>query len=663
MKRTRWLVLALALGLALATAVLIVPNLELANAWTAPSAGPRPLEAMTGRAPPSPADLAASDLAGGAMGPADLAGSWVSTEECYQSPKQQVMCFTIYNGSIDGEWVRYVELTFPTMAGDWEVQCNSAWEDPTDSVGYAVNFTCTEPITNRVLYQSADGDGFGEISNGASWGTCVDVNIPAGYTGDRFVAWALTGDETPTPSVVSDSTKIEQCMEVMLKPVTLTVEGCNGLPQVHEIELRTYYGGSLSGDLHYAVPSANAVFTGPTRFENMSEGEIMTFTVELEPDRCLEAGDKVTATLTAESDSPVYVDTTTILHEVTSLQGWRRRTDSISPTMDNVVVWASHRDGGLWSIGGYGSNGATQRYNPSADTWETFLPETVITPPIEYPVDGCYGLDGPDPDTAHEIVVLFPDTLVTDSLHVYDITANSWYTRLIPTQFYTSYIGHWGFDVVSLLGNPYVKPGIVDTNMCYLSGGNHEKPGGGTTRNLWRYDPETNDIEHVGDFADTNVVFGFHASWYVPWIGTDGSICVAGGADHNHYIHDKTQCYDLAADAPAGQDLGTLPEPWWGMADGWQTHHGEYQIWIANGVAQDGTLLPVSAYASESSGGFQYGPEMPVGMYRLEGASYNGRFYTLSGSRGGFWYSDFAFLLAQCPWCHSVFQPLTMRNY
>jgi hypothetical protein len=107
--------------------------------------------------------------------------------------------------------------------------------------------------------------------------------------------------------------------------------------------------------------------------------------------------------------------------------------------------------------------------------------------------------------------------------------------------------------------------------MCYLSGGSDQE-GGGRMRNLWRYDPETNGGAYVGDFVDSTVVFGFHASWYVPWVGNDGGICVGGGVDHNHQINDTTRCYDIEDDSfnAANDNLGLLPEPWWGMADGWQ---------------------------------------------------------------------------------------------
>jgi hypothetical protein len=145
----------------------------------------------------------------------------------------------------------------------------------------------------------------------------------------------------------------------------------------------------------------------------------------------------------------------------------------------------------------------------------------------------------------------------------------------------------------------------------------------------------------------------------VPWVGDDGAICVAGGADHNHVISTHTQCYDLATGTfnTKNADLGQLPEPWWGMADGWQIEDGEYQIWMANGVALDGTLLPASIYATETSGGFVSGPDIPVSLYRLEGTGFFDRFVTVTGSKGGFWYSKHFMQLEPCPTCYHRYLP------
>lgn len=655
-KRTRWLALALVLGIGLGLLILALPGGQ-ARARD-PKGDALPQRASVQSMAAGEASMLAAPAR--AESTLSLPNSSVRTTDCYQEAKKQLLCFTTNNGSIDQEWIDVVRLTFPEGDGlsAWTVNA-SGYEDPTDSVGYAVNFTHTIAMSGRqIVYRTGDADGLGEISNGASWETCVDVTVPPGYDGPRKIPWELEGDKT-TGVGASGEIEIEKCTPLTLKPGHVVITGCNGMAQAIEFELTNYGAGDHAiVNLMYNAPDAE--FYGPVDFL-MDEEDVLTFTTQFEPWACIEPGETVVGELIVESGP--HVDAAFLDQTISENAGWRRRVDSFTPTMDSVVVWASHADGGLWSIGGYGSDGATQRYDPGSDTWETFQSEAVVTPLIEYPVDGCYGLN----EHGEEIVVLFPDTLVTDTLHVFNITTKQWSKRPIPDFFPSKpadlydYIGFWGFDVVSLLNTPDVNPGL-EKNMCYLSGGNHEKPGGGTTRNLWEYNPATNGGRYLGNFADPNVVFGFHASWYVPWIGAKGAICVAGGADHNHYIHNKTQCFDLDTEAPASEDLGMLPEKWWGMADGWQmTEHG-YELWIANGVAQDGTLLPASAYFHAGMTDFAYGPEIPHGMYRLEGDSWEGQFYTLNGSRGGFWYSEFSLHLGQCPICYQVFSPLVLRD-
>jgi hypothetical protein len=588
-----------------------------------------------------------------------LTGSSVGMDrQCYGDDRpNQILCFTVYNGSTDWEWIETITLTFPVASGPWTVN-SCHYEGPTDSVGYVVNFSCT-PAGNQVVYQTADSDGYGEITSGASWEACVDVTVPSGYSaGPRYIPWKLEGDQG---GIESGSIEIDPCGPLVVWPETVEVQGCNGVEQMLTFEVWNHHAGNNQWvDLHY--PVAGGTFDGPPGF-TMSEGDTITFTAQLVPDRCLDPDDLMTANLIAEG-GPGEVDSTAVTHTVSLFSGWHALPyTSPVPSMDSVVVWASERDGGIWVIGGYGSNGATQRYEPQDNTWQTFESEAVVTPLIEYPVDGCYGLN----DVGHEVVVLFPDTLVTDSLHIYDITANQWYTEPIPGFFPSGYIGLWGVDIVSLQNDPSVKPG-VGKNACYLSGGNNVNPGGGTTRNLWVYYPDGTPGQYLGNFFDLasqpEVWFDFHASWYVPWVGADGAICVAGGVDHNHQINYHTQCYDLEAGTfnDVDGDLGPLPEPWWGMADGWQTHYGRHRIWMANGVAQDGTLLPISVYADETTGGFVGGPEMPIPMYRGEGTGHEDGFYVLDGSKGGFWYSHSSLLLSQCPWCAEVDLPLILGN-
>jgi hypothetical protein len=589
---------------------------------------------------------ASSPFDGGVLG---LVGSSVETDTCYQGGKTQTFCFTVFNGSTDGEWIDGVTLTFPedTSQGfpPWIVS-SCSYQDATDSIGYPVSLTCT-PSGKQVFYTDGDGDGYGEISNGASWMSCVDVYVPPEYGigGLRYIPWELYGDSGG--SVTSERIEIEMCTPLRLTPSQVDIVGCNGMAQSLDFELTNFgAGNNTTVDFIYDAPDAE--FSGPTDVQ-LSEGEVVTFTAQFEPKLCLKAGETVTGTLAVVGGG--HADESFVTQAVGENAGWRRRADSPVPSMDNVVVWASHEDGGLWSVGGYGSDGAVQRYDPGNDMWQTFQSEAVITPLIEYPMDGCYGLNGAE----EEIIVLFPDTIITGSLHVFNIEHKTWSTQPTPPGYPVE--GRWGHDVVSMLQH-------TGENVCYLSGGSDQE-GGGRTRDLWEYSPATNTVIDRGPFP-ASVWFGFHASWYVPWVGgADGAICVAGGVDHNHIIHKSTQCFYRSSGTfgSLNGDLGELPEPWWGMADGWQvTEHG-YELWIANGVAQDGTLLPVSAYIREGMSDFEYGPTIPDGLYRLEGDAWNNQFFTLNGSRGGFWYSAFNLNLALCPTCYENYLPAVLRDY
>ena len=641
-KKTRWFALALALGLASVALVLTVPRSGLAQLQAAERSLPD--QSLLSLSSPSSLGLPSMVSApSGAVGPMTVDGSSVQTADCYRAGITQTLCFAVTNGSTDGEWLDGVQLTFPTLAGNWRVACNTALQDLTDSVGYAVDFNCTTPLVNRVVFQDGDSDGYGEISMGSSWGACVDVHVPAPYAGDRYIPWVLSGDGGGT---TSGSIKMEKCTPLTLRPSQVVIEGCNGIPQVLEFELWNYGAGNVDVDLTYAASAAE--FVGPPGF-HIEEGEVLTFTTHFAPGLCVESGETISGSLTAEAQVGGHSDTSAITQTVTEFGGWHRREDSSIPAMDNAVVWANRGDGGLWSVGGYGSEGAAQRFDPGSGGWLTYT--NPLTPVIEYPMDGCYGLN----EFGDEIVVLFPDTIVTATLQIFNITAKQWYTEAVPVAYPIE--GRWGQDIVSMIQH-------TDRNECYLSGGSTQV-GGGRTRNLWRYDPGDNTAVLVGDFVG-NVWFGFHASWFVPWIGPEGAICVAGGVDHNHQINNTSQCYDIASDAFHGlnADLGTLPEPWWGMADGWQITDEGYELWIANGVAQDGTLLPASAYLKEGEKNFQYGPAVPHGLYRLEGGAWNDQFYTLNGSRGGFWSSEFSLQLVSCPFraCHAIFLPLMLGS-
>ena len=642
MNSPRWSTLALVLSLTATMLIALLVFLKTEAAQSTPSR-------------PDPFASQPSIYSGENIGPLSISDSLITTAHCYEPGKTQILCFTVYNGSTDAEWLDAVRVTFPRANGDWNAACQT--QDPVDSSGSPVNLTCANSFAYELRFDDHDMEipaNIGEITAGSSWGFCTEVTVPGSYDGPRLIHWGLSGDGEAGSAPRHDlegTLEIEQCTPLMLRPASLTVSGCNGITQTHEFELWNNTGADGTFDLAYHVPADKVTVSGPDSL-SLASGQLVTFSVELRPDLRLNPGVTVTAQLQATGNGES--DESTILHTITDLAGWESRQDSPIPSMDSVVVWASHADGGLWAIGGYGSQGATQRYDPKTNTWSTHTPETVITPTIEYPMDGCYGLN----DAGDEIVVLFPDTIVTDTLHIFNITSDEWYTEAVPA-FYPAE-GRWGQDIVSLLNNPVVKPG-VEKNVCYLSGGSGQE-GGGRTRDLWVYYPASNAGAYLSHFP-ADVWFNFHASWYVPWLGNKGAICIGGGIDHKSQINASTQCYDLDTGAfgNLNADLGPLPEPWWGMADGWQVDNGQYQIWLANGVAENGTLLPASAYASADTSGFISGPDLPVGLYRLEGDGWNGQFYTLQGAAGGFSYSAYNQLLVRCPTCYPTFLPLTIK--
>jgi hypothetical protein len=305
--------------------------------------------------------------------------------------------------------------------------------------------------------------------------------------------------------------------------------------------------------------------------------------------------------------------------------GWFLKAPIPIPTMDQAVAWAV-QDGGLWLVSGLFTGGATQRYDPPTDTWSLGAPAPFQ--PILEPMDGCYGLDA----QGHEVIVLFPDTtgVSVGILQVYDITANAWFQWPRPAPFPA--VGQWAHDIVSMYN-------INGQNLCYLSGGaTVPNPGGGNLSTLWRYSPATNRIANLGSFSHIPGGFNHHASWYVPWVGSQGGICVGGGVDFNLMLWPTTQCYDLAARVfmPPNVPLGLLPIPLGGMADGWKLDGGQYQIWANNGLDPGLNFIGQSFFQDVTTGGWLIGPPMAGPTYRTEGDDWNSHLYAEGGSFGLF---------------------------
>lgn len=322
----------------------------------------------------------------------------------------------------------------------------------------------------------------------------------------------------------------------------------------------------------------------------------------------------LSVTATAQSN-PTFADTA-FVDGLTS-GAWQRRTDMATGVADPAVV---EYDGLLYVVGGHGSAGSVQIYDPQTDTWSYGATEP--TPAIEYPSDGCLGLD----ENGDPVIVLFPDGTgsVSGTIHRYHILGDSWDTLPAPPELPSE--GIWGHDIAVDREN----------NICYISGG-ATLPGGGNLKSLYAYYPDSNTAAYLGEFDHIPSGFSHHASWYVPWLGTDGSVCVGGGVDVMGTAYGDTQCYDLATGTfhLPNSDLGLLPVPLWGMADAERAQGRDHELWIAGGAEADfATLHPASYFFSERDWTWYEGPLLQKRVFRFEADGKENGLYALGGSEG-----------------------------
>jgi hypothetical protein len=283
--------------------------------------------------------------------------------------------------------------------------------------------------------------------------------------------------------------------------------------------------------------------------------------------------------------------------------------------------------GRIYYVGGYGSGGKVGIYNPSIDFWTVGALEP--SPNIVEPVDGCLGLNS----SGKPVIVLFPypTGLVSGVLHRYNISANSWDTPPVPSGFPAT--GQWAHKIVSMLT-------FTGQNVCYISGG-ASPPRGGNLNTLWAYYPASNTITNLGDFTHHPAEFNFHASWYVPWIGSGGRICVAGGVDSTLTVISDTQCYDLgtASFLLPNSDLPKMPYGIWGAADlsMMDGEGSDYQLWVVNGAHASLGIWKGSIYYSSLDEQWHDGPSSLYGTYRLGGATDTrlGTMHTIGGWNSG----------------------------
>lgn len=419
----------------------------------------------------------------------------------------------------------------------------------------------------------------------------------------------------------------------VLQPSPLETEGCPCADETHTLFFANHTG--VAGEVlltHATGPGVSVQL--PASLGVVPATGVKPFDVALKIDRGVIYSTTVVITVTARmASNPAISDTTVIKKRALEPTAWEARAASPSVSMDGAVI---EYGGKLYNVGGLDSGGAVDIYDPVADTWTTGAAEP--SPIIDFPGDACFGYATPtDP-----VILLLPDATgdVTGTWHRYHIVSNTWDTATLPSPLPAD--GIWAPDIV------------VDyrANMCYITGGATTAAGGNLTT-LYRYDPAANTAVSLGDFTHIPTGFNFHAGWYVPWIGTEGGVCVGGGVDSSDTAYSATQCYDIAAATfnTTNADLGPLPELWWGMADMEKVSANGRQLWLANGINTGGALLQRSAYFSREIGKFVYGPDPLYSVYRVEGAAVQDKVYVVDGSAGSFDPRALTEQLLQCPEC------------
>ena len=103
-----------------------------------------------------------------------------------------------------------------------------------------------------------------------------------------------------------------------------------------------------------------------------------------------------------------------------------------------------------------------------------------------------------------------------------------------------------------------------------------------------------------------------------------------------------TQCYDLAQAAPGAWNaenaqMAAFPTDPFGAADGILHAAGGDQFWYVGGAVNAGASISDEArYWDDADNAWHQAGNTGVPRYRVEGDFFNGEFYQLAGSSGGF---------------------------
>ncbi len=391
---------------------------------------------------------------------------------------------------------------------------------------------------------------------------------------------------------------------IYLTPETQSGSGCEDETVDYTLDLFNDSGSDGTFDLSY-----NSVFpiSGPASIF-VANGASASFTVSVTVP-C--GGTMDTAFVTANGNG--FVDSATVTTSFAP-QRFIAEPGSPIPTFYNAVITYN---GKLYDVAGlYGNSGYVQIWDGTS--WTQGATGTAGA----YAADACFGYNS----NGDPVIDLFADTQSFYTLARYNINNNSWSYPPLPPGFPSN--GLWQPQIVSL----YNGTGL---NECIITGGGTSSYGG-NTNGIYAYHPDTMTVEDWGDLSYSPAGIQSHFAWYVPWVGPEGSVCVAGGTDANGITYADSQCIDLSDHTiyPPNADLGPLPAPWSDGADADGVLAGSYQIWGINGVDYNFNALNKSFYYDGTA--FVYGPDTLYNVVSPEADVYNGMVWVANGNLGGY---------------------------
>jgi uncharacterized repeat protein (TIGR01451 family) len=254
--------------------------------------------------------------------------------------------------------------------------------------------------------------------------------------------------------------------------------------------------------------------------------------------------------------------------------------------------------------------------------WETVPDSAPSWAGGGYPRDGCTAMNADGDWVSYEI----GDVSGITGFWGYNLDTNTWYQPAPSGLPADRWAPDWAYD--------------PETNLCYMTGGANT-PGGGTYNTAYVFDPIANTFTQLGDFTSMR---DFHTSW----IGVlDGVkyLCIGGGVDFNSILMQATQCYDLNQALPGtwnaeNAQMAALPTDPFGAADGVYHAASGDQFWYIGGAIENFATVTDQVYTwDDADDAWHLLGNTGVPRYRVEGDFFNGNYYQLGGSSGGFTYT------------------------